>query len=257
MPDSIALPFGSRDIMSLWHSIDSGAGAPAFNMALDEALLRDAVRRGCPALRFYSWTIPAATFGLSQDYAAVSEWTLLRPLIRRPTGGGVVPHLNDWTYSVALPAGDPWHALRAADSYIRLHRWLQAAFLELGLEAELCPERIPDAPGQCFIGAEQHDLLCRGRKIAGAAQRRTRQGMLIQGSVQPPPPRISRVDWQSAMRRTAGRLWGAQWEIAEPGPAAQNEALRLEQGKYGQDAHNRSRRQAAGDRQSHQEQGPI
>ena len=237
--------------MSRWLLIDSGAGAPAFNMALDEALLEEASRRGCPMLRFYGWTAPAATFGLSQDYASVSAWTLLRPLIRRPTGGGVVPHLNDWTYSVALPTSDPWHALRASDSYIRLHRWLQAAFEDLGLKTELCPQRIPDAPGQCFIGAEQHDLLWGGRKIAGAAQRRTRRGMLIQGSVQPPPPGIPRSDWQAAMCKAASRLWGNEWASEEPGPEAWAQARRLEELKYSLESHNRNRRHGMDIRISH------
>ena len=237
--------------MNRWHVIDSGACAPAFNMALDEALLRESPRRGCPVLRFYSWTVPAATFGLSQDYTVVWAWTLLRPLIRRPTGGGVVPHLNDWTYSVALPAGDPWHAIRASESYIRLHRWLQAAFADLGLETDLCPERIPDAPGQCFIGAEQHDLLWRGRKIAGAAQRRTKQGMLIQGSVQPPPPGISRPDWQAAMCKAANRLWGAEWIAEEPGVTTEDEARRLEESKYSRDSYNRNRQHGMDNHQSH------
>jgi lipoate-protein ligase A len=54
-------------------------------------------------------------------------------------------------------------------------------------------------PGQCFVGAEQFDLLLSGRKIAGAAQRRNRLGLLIQGSVQSTGISACRTDWENAM----------------------------------------------------------
>ena len=47
--------------------------------------------------RFYAWLEPAATFGYFQRFAEVERMTLLRPLLRRPTGGGLVPHAADWT----------------------------------------------------------------------------------------------------------------------------------------------------------------
>ena len=53
-------------------------------------------------------------------------------------------------------------------------------------------------PGQCFVGYEKSDLLWHGKKIAGAAQRRNKLGLLIQGSVQPPLP-LARAAWQQAM----------------------------------------------------------
>lgn len=182
-----------------WRLLNSGAGAPAFNMAMDEALLEAMPRLGEPALRLYGWTEPAATFGYFQKFAEVERATLLRPLIRRPTGGGIVPHDADWTYSVTFPVGHEWHGLRAEESYRRVHAWIQAAFSRLGIETELAPCCKKAAPGQCFVGHEKFDLLWRGRKIAGAAQRRNKLGLLIQGSVQPPPIALARVDWERAM----------------------------------------------------------
>ena len=78
--------------MNSWLLINSGKGAAAFNMALDEALLENVSRLGKPVLRFYGWTEPAATFGYFQQFSEVERATPLRPLIRRPTGGGIVPH---------------------------------------------------------------------------------------------------------------------------------------------------------------------
>ena len=89
-----------------WYLLKTGAGHYAFNMALDEALLHAAPRLGQPVLRFYGWTEPAASFGYFQKHAEIERMTLLRPLVRRPTGGGLVPHDADWTYSLVFPPGD-------------------------------------------------------------------------------------------------------------------------------------------------------
>jgi len=122
-----------------WLLLQSGPGDPALNMALDEALLEGMSRLGRPGLRFYGWTEPAATFGYFQKYAEVERATHLRPLIRRPTGGGIVPHDADWTYSLVFPPGHEWHALKAEESYRRVHEWIQTAFAKLKVATELAP----------------------------------------------------------------------------------------------------------------------
>jgi lipoate-protein ligase A len=184
---------------SPWVLIESGLGAPAFNMALDEALLEHACSASLPVLRFYGWSEPAATFGYFQKYEDVAAWTQLRPLIRRPTGGGLVPHDKDWTYSVIIPPGHPWYELKAIQSYQFVHEWLRQAFENCGLTTVLAPAPQKEGIGQCFIGAEQHDLLWQAKKIAGAAQRRNKHGLLIQGSVQEQPSTVSRKNWEAAM----------------------------------------------------------
>ena len=83
--------------MSTWSLLHSPAQDAAANMAWDEVLLREAPTIGRCVLRFYSWSQAAASFGYFQKYADVEGWTQLRPLVRRPTGGGLVPHLADWT----------------------------------------------------------------------------------------------------------------------------------------------------------------
>src|SRR4051812_44799911 len=112
-----------------WLRWQSGPGRAAENMATDEVLLDKVAELGKPVLRLYSWSEPAATFGYFQKYAEVAEMTPLRPLIRRPTGGGLVPHEADWTYSLVFPPKDSWHSLKAVESYLRAHGWVQAAFL--------------------------------------------------------------------------------------------------------------------------------
>src|SRR5512140_2699933 len=118
---------------SPWLLLQSGPGNGAFNMAMDEALLEAMPRLRQPVLRFYSWTESAASFGYFQHYAEVERLTNLRPLVRRPTGGGIVPHEADWTYSLAFPADHEWYTLAATGSYLRVHEWIQSAFADLDI----------------------------------------------------------------------------------------------------------------------------
>jgi len=224
-----------------FYLLKSGPGHYAFNMALDEALLHAAPRLGRPVLRFYSWTEPAASFGYFQKYGEIEQMTPLRPLVRRPTGGGLVPHDADWTYSLVIPPSYDWYSLRATDSYRRVHEWIQTAFARLALATELAPARSKSLSGQCFQGHERYDVLWRGQKIAGAAQRRTRDGLLIQGSVQPRRLAQTRADWQQAMCDEASSSLGAQWVAFEPDAPLAERTHALAQQKYSQASYNQMR----------------
>jgi lipoyl(octanoyl) transferase len=226
---------------SSWYLLRSGAGNPAHNMALDAALLEAAPVLNHPVLRFYSWTEPAATFGYSQRYADVAQMTLLRPLVRRPTGGGLVPHDADWTYSLVFPPGHAWHALKAVESYHRVHEWIQAAFRNLSIATDLASGCRKALPGQCFVGHEKSDVLWHGKKIAGAAQRRTRDGLLIQGSLQPPPIKIPRSDWEQAMCDTATARDRVSWDEFVPGAALTQRTVELSRTTFSQPAYNQRR----------------
>jgi lipoate-protein ligase A len=242
-----------------WLLLQSGPGDPPLNMALDEALLESMPRLGRPVLRFYGWTEPAATFGYFQKYADVERATHLRPLIRRPTGGGIVPHDADWTYSLAFPPDHEWHSLKAEASYRRVHESIQSAFTKLGVTTELASHsqksairnsdksrardesRCPQSAIGCFAGYEKYDVLWHGKKIAGAAQRRNKLGLLIQGSVQPPPISLFASDWQKAMGDVGRVEFGAEWSDFAPDEALRERAEFLARQKYSQPAFIRKR----------------
>src|SRR5438093_10095368 len=187
-----------------WFLLRTGGRTADENMAVDELLLKSTSTT--PVLRFYSWSEPAASFGYFQKYKEIERLTQLRPLVRRPTGGGLVPHDRDWTYSLVFPPTSAWYGLKAVESYQRVHAWIQKAFVEAGVRAELAPKAFPGRSGQCFVGAEQFDVLWKDHKIAGAAQRRTKQGLLIQGSIRPPPD-TTRGDWEKAFLEVASVRW--------------------------------------------------
>ena len=235
--------------MNPWFLLQSGPGDPALNMALDKALLEAMSRLGRPVLRFYGWTEPAATFGYFQKYAEVERATHLRPLIRRPTGGGIVPHDADWTYSLAFPPGHEWPSLKAEESYRRVHEWIQSAFTKLNVATELALRsqksaiRNPQSAIGCFVGYEKFDLLWNGQKIAGAAQRRNKLGLLIQGSVQSRCIGISiaRTDWQKAMCNVGCVEFGVAWSDFAPDETLRERAEFLSKQKYSQPAFIRKR----------------
>jgi len=210
--DKTDLPPPLNPGCSHWRFLNSGPCEAAFNMALDESLLEFCSVFGAPVLRFYGWTQAAATFGYFQHYHEIERATKLRPLVRRPTGGGLVPHDADWTYSIAFPTTHEWYSLSAKESYQRVHEWIAAAFGRTGVETVLADCCRKPMPGQCFVGYEKSDVLWQGRKIAGAAQRRTKFGLLIQGSVQPPPVNLAKSDWQAAMCVAAIGQWCSGWQ---------------------------------------------
>src|SRR5277367_416911 len=163
-----------------WDFLHSPAARAAFNMALDEALLRSAMKRGRPLLRVYSWEEPAVTFGYFQKYPA--QLADDYEVVRRSTGGGVVYHVKDTTYTVVVPPGHSLHVMKTADAYGVLHKAVAAAFESQPQlhDAELYS---PQGQYECFQKPVRGDVVTDGRKLAGGAQRRTKAGMLHQGSI--------------------------------------------------------------------------
>ena len=118
---------------------------------------------------------------------------------------------------------------------------LQRALGLCGVETQLSPCCDPAGPGRCFVGAEREDLLIGGRKIAGAAQRRNRMGLLIQGSVQPTPDGLSRARWEEAMLEAARRDWQARWSPPPTPEAAWQRRLAELTARYASREHNERR----------------
>jgi lipoyl(octanoyl) transferase len=152
------------------------------NMAVDEALLE---RVTVPVIRFYRWQSPALSFGYFGRFADVARYAGERDLVRRWTGGGIVFHGTDLTYSIAIPARDAVFTESSMSIYEKIHRALCDVLEEAGHAALLGTEtEVNDLGYNCFANPVRADVLIDGRKIAGAAQRRIRRGLLQQGSIQ-------------------------------------------------------------------------
>jgi lipoate-protein ligase A len=150
-------------------------------MAVDEALLENA---SASLLRFYRWQRPSLSFGYFGRYAEVANQSSHREIVRRWTGGGIVPHGEDLTYSVILPASHPWLAKSSIEIYAALHEAIRRSLRLNGVEAVLANSPATKVSEDCFANAVRADVMSNGRKIAGAAHRRSRAGLLHQGSIQ-------------------------------------------------------------------------
>jgi lipoate-protein ligase A len=214
--------------MSQLHVLPVRTGAAAENMALDFLLLQRYPAATAPRFRHYEWRGPALTFGYSQkiDFVRAN----LPPdetvdLCRRPTGGGIVDHRHDWTYTLVLPRGHALYDERAAQSYRIVHECLTAALVALGQPAAVklecdkvervapnvlsgeasCGQAAPPS-GVCFQRAELYDVVnsTTGAKIAGAAQKRNKHGLLFQGSIE--KSAVGPLDWEDFSARFVAAL---------------------------------------------------
>src|SRR6266404_6687976 len=104
----------------------------ALNMAVDEALLAEAP---APLLRFYRWDQPSLSFGYFGRYADVADQADCREIVRRWTGGGIVPHGDDLTYSVIVPSSHPFFAQSSLEIYAALHEAIRDALAANGVSA--------------------------------------------------------------------------------------------------------------------------
>jgi len=227
--------------MHVWFLVRHTQCNPFWNMAFDEALLKYADSISAPVLRFYGWQGKPASFGYFQSYSMVEQLTDLRPLVRRPTSGGLVLHDADWTYSLVFPPDHWWYKQNALQSYKTLHHWHRLSWQRLGIELELAYESNKIIKGFCFAGPDVFDLVKDNTKIAGAAQRRSKQGLLIQGSIRPPISNVTRDLWESTFCDVATGLFEISWQsLIEP-----NEILKmakdLEESKYSTLAYNMNR----------------
>lgn len=165
--------------MQLWFDPVMRPGPEA--MAVDEWLLET---MELPVLRVYRWSGAWGSIGYFGSLADARVSIPGLDWVRRWTGGGTVDHRADWTYTVVAPAGDRWAGLRGAESYRLVHAALAEVLVAEGIDARLSAGAEKTGAALCFENPVGHDLIDpSGRKLAGAGQRRTRRGLLHQGSV--------------------------------------------------------------------------
>ncbi len=239
--------------MTGWRLLLTGPGEPGFNMALDEALAL-AVRRGWspPTLRIYRWQSPAISLGCHQPVSVLQGFVDEAPaalrlgsgqavaIVRRPTGGGAVAHAEDVSYALAC-GSQPLRGRPSRTLYTQFHAALgQALAARTTGRYVLHTGRTKSVPEQarCFEQPIADDLMLGLRKVAGAAQRRWRDGLLQQGTVAAPgcsPDRVAlciRTAWAEVFRRRftvdaltaqervlADELWSHPWTLSSWPPA--------------------------------------
>lgn len=196
-------------------------------MALDEAVLLESAPDAL-VLRVYEWKGEACTFGFSQKYAEVKAACKkgLEP-VRRATGGGIVFHDGDVTFSLVFP----WDRTCAPETiYKNIHRGIHQALKARGtVNGMWSPkEKAPGIAASCFARAEKADLVdANDKKILGGALRKKGSKGLYQGSLRVNVPQDVVIDaitrefgrpsleilpaWIEAGERLESRYRSAEW----------------------------------------------
>lgn len=177
-----------------WRLIDTGSLDGAGNMAIDEALIEcfDPVN-SAPVLRLYGWDPPCLSLGRSQHPDRVLDIDRCKssgvPFIQRVTGGGVIYHRDEITYALVCNPSHVPPATSIKDSFRSLTSFLICFYRKLGLDPIYAIESQSAGPtiglrtDFCFAGRESYDILLKGRKIGGNAQRRQRNLIFQHGSI--------------------------------------------------------------------------
>jgi len=167
--------------------IDTALGSASWNMALDEALLYSFKEGDLPILRLYAWE-PALSFGRflridnSVDLDELKKQKL--SCVRRMTGGGVLVHGDDLSYSLVLPRlfGNN---KSVKETYRYLCGFLIRFYEKLGFKAQFASDLYIDNRKSdiCLAGREAYDIVIKGKKMGGNAQRHIRHALLQHGSI--------------------------------------------------------------------------
>jgi lipoyl(octanoyl) transferase len=175
-----------------WRLLQTQPASGAWNMAVDESILENA-RKGqvLPTLRLYSWNPPCLSLGYAQTIGDV-DLDLLGSrgwdIVRRPTGGKAILHVDELTYSVTGPLSEP----RLMGSVIESYRCLASALLnalhrmdvpaKAQSEVFAAPARGSNGP-VCFEVPSNYEIVVKGKKLIGSAQARKKEGVLQHGSL--------------------------------------------------------------------------
>jgi len=177
----------------IWEVIETNAKESESTMRFDEKLLENLSQNPRNLLHFYDWEQDSATYGClvnPADYLNL-EGVQKRNMAlgKRPTGGGIVFHMWDMAFSALVPANSALFSENTLENYAVINRAVLSAVKEFLNESE--PEITPtdfnpsDASCMRFCMAQptKYDVILNGRKVAGAAQRKTKHGFLHQGTI--------------------------------------------------------------------------
>jgi lipoyl(octanoyl) transferase len=179
--------------------VEDAPRSGAANMALDQALAEAcAAGTSPPTLRFYRWQPPSVSLGRHQPSAELDVEAIAArgyEIVRRPTGGRAILHVDEFTYSVVAPADEPRVQGSVMDAYLRLSNALLAGLQRLGVAADKAAGSVrtgPDVSAACFEVPSAYEITAGGRKLIGSAQSR-RAGYVLQHGSLPLHGDVSRL----------------------------------------------------------------
>ena len=215
-----------------WKCLDTGVRSAAANMELDAALLADLKDETDSVLHLYDWETDAATYGYFIEPESFLNMESVKKqkldLAKRPTGGGIIFHNCDLAFSVLVPSRSPWFSNHPLDNYVFINQRVIWALEQMsGISPELLPTEPtpldPNCSHFCMAKPTKYDVMIQGKKIGGAAQRKTRDGFLHQGSIAIGTPSESYLEEilasgtqvLAAMQQNSFALLGLKWTKTE------------------------------------------
>ncbi len=170
-----------------------GAYPASLNMAIDEVLMESQKSpKSLPTLRFYSWSEPCYSLGYFQDVDSVARTfgpaAKRMTIVRRLTGGGLVKHGEDLTFSLTFKNPNPYLPKDAKTSYFKINEALAAGLRKYFPTISLADcKTVPSGRGGvsrvCFESPSCYDLLLEGKKVVGSSQRRQEGALLHQATI--------------------------------------------------------------------------
>jgi len=176
---------------STWRLIEHPPAKGAWNMAVDEAILESVINsESPPTLRLYAWHPACLSLGHAQPFSEVNTAVLDEQgwdVVRRPTGGRAILHVDELTYSVIAPQTESRVKGGVLESYLRLSEALIAALNLLGLSPEANEKDSNQKPNNtnpvCFEIPSNYEITVNGKKLIGSAQARRNTGLLQHGAL--------------------------------------------------------------------------
>ena len=174
-----------------WRLIEHAPAKGAWNMAVDEAIL-ESVYKGdsLPTLRLYAWEPACLSLGHAQPFSEVNTQALAEKgwdVVRRPTGGRAILHVDELTYAVIAPEDEPRVRGGVLESYLRLSEALLESLHILGLSPraeEKTQKTKKEKPNPvCFEVPSNYEITVNGKKLIGSAQARRKEGILQHGAL--------------------------------------------------------------------------
>lgn len=175
-----------------WRILQTGKRSAAENMAIDEAILEAVIAgKADPTIRFYDWEPSTASCGYNQSVNNEVDFEALQKFgfgfIRRPTGGRLVLHDREITYSIITPITDRF-AGNVTQAYSVISSALAVGLREMGVDVELEKGSLDsqhqrEAANPCFSSSSKYELKCKDKKIVGSAQVRRENVLLQHGSI--------------------------------------------------------------------------
>jgi len=162
-------------------------------MALDEKIFFRYLKDKIPVFRVYSWETPSFTYGVSQKKPG-QEINLAHcakdgiNLAKRMTGGGILFHDDEITYSLTCSKADIGENKDTFVSYRNICAFLISFYKSLGLNPSFALEaddfdKDSGTHPLCSASHEKYDILINGKKIGGNAQKRNREAVFQHGSL--------------------------------------------------------------------------